>query len=67
MKAMQYIHITEWDNHHVSVFSLEGKILASYGMTMCGNKPGQFTYPRGIRVDRSDMIYVTDNNRVQIF
>ena len=60
------VYVTEDGNHHVSVFTCEGKFLSSFGSE--GSGPGQFNHPRGIMVDKSGMIIVSDReNRLQFF
>jgi len=56
-----------YGNSIVHRFDPEGKHISSWGER--GDKPGQFTTPHGIWVDKNDRVYVADreNNRVQIF
>jgi len=63
---MPEIFISEKENHRISVFSLEGRLLRRFGEM--GSKPGQFNHPYGIDSYKS-RIYVcdTNNNRVQVF
>ena len=53
-------------DHNVIKFSSDGTILLEFGSL--GSGDGQFDFPRGIAVDSSGNIYVTDtdNHRVQI-
>ena len=51
--------------HRVQVFNSNGALLRSFGRE--GNRPGEFSYPRGIAVDKDKKIFVSDNHRVQIF
>ena len=51
--------------HRVQVFNSNGTLLRSFGRQ--GNHPGEFSYPRGIAVDKDKKIFVSDNHRVQIF
>ena len=61
------VYVTEAVNHRVSLFTLEGKFLTSFGSK--GDGLGQFNHPCGITVDNQGIIYVADydNNRIQIF
>ena len=51
--------------HRVQVFNSNGALLRSFGRE--GTRPGEFSYPRGIAVDKDKKIFVSDNHRVQIF
>ena len=51
--------------HRVQVFNSNGTLLRSFGRQ--GNRPGEFSSPRGIAVDKDKKIFVSDNHRVQIF
>ena len=59
--------VTECDGHCVSVFSLNGDKLRSFGIQ--GSGQGQFKYPFGVAVDGEGNILVADNNnnRIQKF
>ena len=61
------VYVSEWGNHRVSVFTLEGQFVTSFGGE--GEGPGQFKCPRGLAVDSSGVVYVCDisNKRVQMF
>ncbi len=62
-----YVYVSEYYNNCVSVFTLEGQFLKSFGCH--GSGPGQFRLPRGLAVDSSGVLYVCEegNNRVQLF
>ena len=54
------------DNHCVQSFSADGQFLSSFGSK--GSQPGQLYHPRGICIDSTDTVYVTDHNhRVSAF
>lgn len=59
--------ITEWGGDRVSIFSLDGKRLQTFGTSGC--KGGDFNGPRGVAVDGDRNILVVDywNNRIQKF
>ena len=59
--------VTEWKAHCVSVLSLTGKKLLTFGAP--GSTPGRFERPAGITVDFDGSIVVADsgNHRVQKF
>ena len=59
------VYVTEFENHRVSVFTSEGKFLTSFGNE--GNGPGQFNRPCGITVGKNGIVYVSDDDRVQLF
>ena len=52
---------------NISVFTIEGHFLTSFGTQ--GNGPGQFNRPTGITISRNGVIYVSDssNGRIQVF
>ncbi len=54
-------------DNHVSVFTLEGQFVTSFGSF--GSEPGQFRSPRGLAVDSNGVCYVCDqyNHHVQLF
>ena len=59
--------VTEKNLHRVSVFSLSGERLRSFGSS--GANQGQFHGPRGVTVDGEGNILVSDshNDRIQKF
>ena len=61
------IVVSEHDKHQVSVFSLGGVKIRSFGSH--GSNEGQLNNPRGVAVDEDDNILVCDykNNRIQKF
>ena len=61
------IVVTECGGHHVSMFSLSGEKLCSFGTY--GSGQGQFLSPSGVAVDGEGNIMVVDNrnHRVQKF
>ena len=63
----QYVFVTEWDGHCVSVFTTEGERVTSFGQY--GSEEGDFNRPRGVCVDKDGFVYVCDNDnkRVQVF
>jgi len=62
-----HIIAAEHTSHRVSVFTLEGKKICSFGNK--GSENGQFILPTGVAVDNADNIYVVDhiNHRIQKF
>ncbi len=63
----QYVYVTNYYGHNVSVFTTEGDYVTSFGQY--GNQKGQFRFPWDVFVDVDNFIYITDynNNRVQCF
>ena len=61
------IIVAEDGAHCVSIFTLEGKKIQSFGSR--GTANGQFNRPLGVAVDSDDNIYVVDqsNHRIQKF
>lgn len=61
------LFITDSQQHHVVVCSLDGKFISKFGQRGCG--PGEFNYPTHVAVDSHNRIYVTDamNYRIQVF
>ena len=61
------VYVAEVRSHRVSVFTSNGKFLASFGSE--GDGPGQFNKPYRLTVDRSGLIFVSDtgNNSLQVF
>ena len=60
--------VTDCDNHHIAVFSQEGKLVRTIGSQ--GKGKGQFLCPCGVAVSPDDQhLYVSDcdNHRVQVF
>ena len=54
-------------NDRVSVFTLEGRFVTSFGSEGAG--PGQFGWLYGLAVDSNGVVYVCDshNKKVQVF
>ena len=61
------IIVVERDNHCVSIFSVDGEKLSSFGTK--GSAPGQLLSPRGVAITDTGDILVCDsgNNRIQLF
>ena len=61
------ITVVERDSHCVSVFSVDGEKLSSFGIK--GSAPGQLLSPRGVAITATGDILVCDsgNNRIQLF
>ena len=63
----QYVYVSNWDGHNISVFTTQGQYVTSFGQQGMGE--GEFTHPLGMCVDRDGFMYVCDfsNRRVQVF
>uniref|UniRef100_A0A8C5HLX8 RING-type E3 ubiquitin transferase n=1 Tax=Gouania willdenowi TaxID=441366 RepID=A0A8C5HLX8_GOUWI len=61
------IIVTDFHNHSVKVFTLEGELVLKFGSNGEGN--GQFNAPTGVAVDVNGNIIVADwgNSRIQVF
>ena len=61
------VYVTDLCTHSVLKFSLSGELIARVGRR--GKNPGKFNLPYGLTVDRTGIVYVTDNrnHRVQVF
>lgn len=62
-----HLLITSRWSHAVMVYTLEGKLVHTFGRR--GSLPGRFDEPWGICIDDSGLVYVADcgNKRVQVF
>jgi DNA-binding beta-propeller fold protein YncE len=65
--AFNRIYVAETNNFRFQVFDLKGKFISTYGRV--GDRPGEFSRPKGIAVDRDKRIYVVDSafENVQVF
>ncbi len=65
--ASQYVYVTNWLNHNISVYTTEGEHVTTFGKK--GRNEGDFDRPPGVCVDKDGFVYVCDrwNNRVQVF
>ena len=61
------IAVSEFSNHVVKKFSLQGDYLSKFGSR--GSGDGQFNYPQGLCFNSKGLLYVVDlsNHRVQVF
>ena len=61
------MYITECGNHHISIFTTDGKFVRSFGEQ--GSSVGQFNSPYGVTFDREGYLYVCDhcNNRLVVY
>ena len=61
------IAVSEWSNHMVKIFSLQGDYLSKFGSP--GSEDGQFSCPQGLCYNSKGLLYVVDcgNCRVQVF
>ena len=61
------IAVSDWDDHVVKKFSLQGDYLSKIGSR--GSGDGQFNYPNGLCFNSKGLLYVVDidNHRVQVF
>ena len=63
----QYVYVTDFGNHNISVFTTEGEYVTSFGKK--GSNNGEFNGPWGVCTDMDGFIYVCDsyNHRIQLF
>ena len=61
------IAVSEWNDHVVKLFSLQGDYRSKFGS--CGRGDGQFINPQGLCFNSKGLLYVVDNSnyRVQVF
>ncbi len=66
-----YVYIADSVNHRVQLFSQTGLFISKWNKSTGGNGngDGEFYFPRGIAINNSGAVYVSDsgNNRVQVF
>ena len=62
-----YVYVSELDGRCVSVFTVAGDFVCSFGRS--GSGDGELYHPRGVLVDRDGFLYVCDrdNSRIQIY
>ena len=65
--SRERLHVTDENNHRVSVFDLSGKFLDRWGSP--GSGDGELDGAAGIAIDSNDDVYVADqhNHRIQKF
>ena len=56
----QYVYVTDFGNHNISVFTTEGEYVTSFGEK--GSNNGEFNGPCGVCTDMDGFIYVCDLN-----
>ncbi|XP_070551052.1 tripartite motif-containing protein 2-like [Ptychodera flava] len=59
------IIIADNQNNRVQVYDKDGKYSHKFGQQ--GDADGEFQHPRGIALDKSDNIFVTSDDKVQMF
>ena len=64
---LNVVAVSEWNDHVVKMFSLQGDYLSTLGSH--GNENGQFNGPQGLCFNSKGLLYVVDheNCRVQVF
>ena len=62
----QYVYVSNWDGHNISVFTTLGQYVTTFGQR--GKGEGEFDRPWGVCVDKDGFVYVCDflNDRVQV-
>lgn len=65
--ARNRLYVTDTNNFRFQVFDLRGKFISTFGSI--GDRPGNFSRPKGIAVDKENRIYVVDAafENVQVF
>ena len=65
----QYVCVSNFSGHNVSVFTTAGHYVTSFGQYSHEHKEGEFYHPGGICIDQHAIVYVCDDwhNRVQCF
>ncbi len=62
------LFVTDYDNHRIQVFGIDGSFIRKWGSQ--GRADGQFNHPSAVAIHPiQDLVYVTewDNDRVQVF
>ncbi|MCP4217808.1 MAG: 6-bladed beta-propeller [bacterium] len=61
------IYVSDTNNFRFQVFDMEGKFMTSFGSI--GDRPGNFSRPKGIAVDKEKRIYIVDSafENIQVF
>ena len=61
------VYVSEWENHRVQVFDLNGSFIRKFGSL--GTGLGQIKYGSGIRIASDGLVYVSswDANEIQVF
>ena len=61
------VYVTEYHEHRVSVFRINGDFVTSFGTL--GSQADQLQFPTGITIDDNGIVYVCEffNNRIQLF
>ena len=59
------IAVSDWGSHQVKKYSLRGEFLSVIGYY--GDKNGQFNTPRGLAFNNNKLLYVVDEDIVQVF
>ena len=63
----QYFIVSDFSDHSIKMFDLEGKFISAFGKK--GKKDGEFNSPRFLSVNKEGLLMVCDsyNHRVQVF
>ena len=63
----QYFIVSDFSDHSIKMFDLEGKFISKFGKK--GEKDGEFNSPRFLSVNKEGLLMVCDsyNHRVQVF
>ena len=63
----EFVYVSEWGSHCLSVFTKQGKFITSFGEL--GSDVGQFSCASGLAFDSDGVLYVCDinNSRIQVF
>ena len=63
----QYFIVSDFSDHSIKMFDLEGKFISKFGKK--GKKDGEFNSPRFLSVNKEGLLMVCDsyNHRVQVF
>ena len=63
----QYFIVSDWGDHSIKMFDLEGRFISKFGKL--GNKDGEYNEPFCLSVNKEGLLMVcdADNHRVQVF
>ena len=62
--GQEELYVADMHNDRIAIFAPQGACLGEIGFR--GTGPGQFIYPRGVAIVRSELLVVAERQRVQV-